>query len=86
MASEWEAIVERFDKKAKARKAVVSKPNKLGETCVNSIHVNGGGSYGPALVNGGCSDGTAPKKGGLLRSRSNSFQNTIECQKTNKDS
>ncbi len=27
---------------------------------VTSIRVNGGGSYGPALVNQGYSDGTAP--------------------------
>ena len=86
MASEWEAIVEQFDEKAKARNAVASKPNKPGETCMTSIHVNGGGSYGPALVNGGCSNGTAPKKGGLLRSWPYSFQNTIECHKTKKDS
>ncbi len=78
MASKWEAIVERFDKKAKARKAELE--------CVTSIHVNGGGSYGPALVNQGYSNGTAPQKGGLLRSWPYSFQNTIECQKTNKDS
>jgi hypothetical protein len=48
--------------------AGVSKPNKLGEMRVTSIRVNGGGSYGPALLNQGFSNGTAPKKGGLLRS------------------
>jgi hypothetical protein len=61
---------------------VVSKPNKTGETRMTSIHMNGGGSYRPALVNGGCSDGTAPKKGRQLYS----FQITLDCHKTNKDS
>ena len=50
MASECEAIVEQFDKKAKARKAVVSKPNKQGKTRVISIR-HGDGSYGPAFMN-----------------------------------
>ena len=53
--------------KAKARKAVASKPNETGETRMTNIGVNGGGTYGPALVNGGCSNRTAPKKGQLLR-------------------
>jgi hypothetical protein len=73
MASEWEAIVERFDKKAKARKAEVSTPTKPGEARVTSIRVNRGGSYGPALMNGGGFDGTAPKKGKLLRGWPYSF-------------
>ena len=85
-ASKWEAIVEQFGEKAKARKAVVNNPNEPGETRVTSIRVNRGGIYQPALVNQGYSDGTAPEKGGLLRSGHYSFQNTIECQKTNKDS
>ena len=86
MALKWEAIVEQFDKKAKARKAVVNNPNKQGETHVTSIRKNGGGTYQPALVNQGCFNGIAPKKGGLLCSWPYRFQNTIECQKTNKDS
>ena len=63
MFFKWKAIVERFDRKAKARKAVVNNPNKQGETRVTSICVNGGGIYWPALVNQGCSKGTAPEKG-----------------------
>ena len=85
MVSEWEAIVEQFDKKDKARKAVVSQPIKPGEARVTSIRVNGGRSYGPALVNQGCSNGTTPQKGGLLRSWPYGFWNAMECLETEKD-
>ena len=84
MASEWEAIVEWFNKKAKARKAEVNTPTEPGEVRVTSIRVNGGASYGPVLMNGGGSDGTAPKKDRLLRGWFYSSQNTMECQKTNR--
>ena len=43
MASEREAIIEHFNKKAKTRKAVVSQPSKPGEMRVTSKRVNGGG-------------------------------------------
>ena len=86
MASEWDAIVERFNKKAKARKAEANAATKLSEARVTSICVHGGGSYRPAPVNEGGSEGLAPLKGGLLCGRPYGFQNTIECQKTNKDS
>ncbi len=65
-ASKWEAIVEQFYEKDKARKAEARKPTKPGETRVTSIRVNRGGSYRPALVNQGCFDGTAPKRDRLL--------------------
>ena len=45
-----------------------------------------GRSYGMTPVNGGCSSGAAPTKGGLICVRSYHFKNTIECQKTNQDS
>ncbi len=66
MASEWEVIVERFNEKAKARKTEANTSTKPGAARVTSIRMNGGGSYGPALVNGGSSDRPAPIKGGLL--------------------
>ena len=44
---------------------------------MTSIRVNGCGSYGPAFVNGGCSDGTAPIKGGLLCGCENSVHRAV---------
>ena len=55
------------------RKAALSQPNKPGEMGVTSIHVNGGGSYQPALVNQGSSNRTAPKRGRLLYSWPDNF-------------
>ena len=38
-------------RKPKARKVEARKPTKPGETRVTSIRMNGGRSYGPALIN-----------------------------------
>ena len=81
MASEWEAIVEWFDEKAKARTAEANAATSLSEACVTSIRVNGGGSYRPAPVVWGGNDRPSPIKSRLLRGRPYSFQNTIECHK-----
>ena len=72
--------------KAKARKAVVLSQSTSGETCVTSIRVNGGGSYGRALMNQGYSNGTAPKKDRLLCGQPYGFQNAIECHETETNS
>ena len=42
--------------------AEVSTPTKPSEACMTGIRVNGGVSYGPALVKGGGSDEPAPNK------------------------
>jgi hypothetical protein len=68
MALKIEAIVEKFDKKAKARKAEARKPTKPGERGVTSIRMNGGGTYSPALMNQDCSNGTVPERDRLLYS------------------
>ena len=77
-------IVEQFNEKAKARKAMVTKPNKLGKRGMTTIRMNGEGSHGPALVIQGCSNGTAPKKGRLLRSQTYDFQNTMSVTRLTK--